>query len=103
MAENDQPIPPASNSITSMLNKGNVPTVESHQNILKSEGVVKPEPTITPKPSFNRGDVVRDTEKCLKVVILKEVAKSPKGIPYYKVGDKESGEIYIQRGTKLKR
>lgn len=118
MADSTLPTKPGSNSLDAMFARGETiatgsasleramlgtntaPLIATDKNGLVP--AIKGQVLAATFHQFKRGDRAYDTEKDLRVTILKPgVAFSPKGVPYHKVVHRQTGESYIQRGTKL--
>jgi hypothetical protein len=98
--EEDKPIPPGSKSISAMYGSGQ-PLVVEKEKVLKDFGIgVSPPPP--PKHAFERGEKVYDTEKLLRVVVLKQLV-SKKGTLFYRVSNGAESWLQLERNLEKRR
>ena len=115
MTGKDEVTPPASNSLSAMLEQGK--SIEDIQkglpevHTVELKDVEKPvdrkeiskEPVYKPK-GFVRGDVVVDLDRDVRVVVTRpSIGFSLKGVPFHRVVEKKTGENWIQKESRLKR
>jgi len=120
MTGKDEVTPPASKSLSAMLEQGktiasvqeNLPEV--HKVPLKD--VEKPVDVVTSTvdksveklyetpTKFIRGDVLMDLDRDVRVVVVRAaIGFTRKGEPFYRVVDKSSGENWIQKESRLRK
>jgi len=106
MPDSDRPIAPASNSLAATMG-GNIPKApKEHQAVEKAEGVATG--AAAPPVLFKRGDIIRDTEKDLKVTVLKPyiavgTGGPTNGVPLHEVASAKTGERWLQWQNNLKK
>ena len=112
----DEVIPPASNSLQSMIQRDpslkSVEVPEIHRqmdaaiganNEVAAAAVMHPKVIRLPS-QFERGQLVYDTEKMLKVTVVKlNIGQTNKGTVLHRVGVGRTGESWIQLETRLKK
>lgn len=115
MTGKDEVTPPASNSLSAMLEQGK--TIEDIQKELPEVHKVPVEDVEKPvdreekskddgyKPKgFVRGDVVVDLDRDVTVVIVRPgIGFTKKGEPFHRVVHKKTAEDWIQKDSRLKR
>lgn len=102
--DNDRPIPPASKSLAATLGGSSTSRVPTeHKAVEKAEGVGA-QPHTPSAVIFKRGDIVLDTEKDVRVTILKPyVAISNLGANVHEIVNAKTGEKWLQWETNLKK
>lgn len=115
MTGKDEVTPPASNSLSAMLEQGK--TIEDVQkglpevhkvpmgDVEKPVGTVETPKEIGYKPKeFVRGDVLMDLDRDVKVVVVRPgIGFTRKGEPFHRVVDKKTGENWIQKESRLRK
>ena len=106
MPDSDAPIGPASNSLAATLG-GSVPKApKEHQAVEEAEGVAHG--AVIPSVLFKRGDLAKDTERELRVTVLKPyiaigTGGPTNGVPLHEVASAKTGKRWLQWQTNLKK
>lgn len=98
--DNNRPIPAASRSLTATMGGSTTKAPKEHKAVEKAEGVV---PHATPSAViFVRGDIVIDTEKDVKVTVLRPyIAISNLGAHIHEVVNSRTGDKWLQWESNL--
>lgn len=96
--DDQKPIPPASNSLSAMFDRGRIEVgPPSHEDVYWGRTRSVPETIVELEPSLERGSRVFDRQRRCKAIVIKcSIERTTDGVSIHKVVDKRTGLSWKQ-------